>query len=570
MSIYRSFLCGIIATVATTSVYSASLPPASGQQGMVATSHHLATQVGVDILKRGGNAIDAAVAVGYALAVVEPCCGNIGGGGFMLIRKADGRNIFLNFREKSPAAMRPKLFLDNKGHEIRERLMYGYLPVGVPGTVMGFNTALAKYGTMPLATIMAPAISLAKNGFTLSEYEANVLQWGANFFKRETNVASIFLKKGNLYQAGDRLTQPQLAATLTEIADKGSDAFYRGSIAKRLVKAMEQHGGVMTLKDLADYTVTEQQPITCRYRGHTIISAPPPSSGGIALCEALAITEAYPLKSLGYHAAASTHYTVEAMRYAYADRNTYLGDPDFIKNPTKQLLSSHHAANIRAKIVSFRAGDSSKIGPKVNARPEGQHTTHYSIVDKAGNAVAVTYTIDDYFGAKVIAGDTGFFLNNEMDDFALIPGKPNYYQLIEGSANAMQAGKRPLSSMAPTIVTKDNKLFMVLGAPGGSTIITTVLQTLQNVIDYGMNIQEAADAPRFHMQWLPDKIFTEPFTFSKDTQKILENMGYELQTGSPYNTPSWGAMAAILRDPATGKLSGAVDNRRPAGLARGF
>lgn len=551
-------------------LFAASLPPVQANQGMVVTSQHLATQVGVEILNKGGNAIDAAVAVGYALAVVEPCCGNIGGGGFMLVHLANGKNIFINFREKAPLAINTKLFLDKSGQPLSDATTKGYLAVAVPGTVMGLNEALAKYGTLPLKTVIEPAIKLAKNGFILEPYDVATLDKSSDAFKSQPNVAKIFLKNGQPFQPGDRLVQKDLAHTLTQISQQGTKAFYQASIANEIVVASKANGGVMTKKDLAGYSVEEMQPIICNYRGYQIISAPPPSSGGVTLCEILNITQAYPLGNLGYRGAQGTHYILEAMRYAYADRNVDLGDPDFIKNPIEKLLSPEYTQKIQQQIKPDQATDSNKIGFQVQNNKEKPQTTHYSIIDKQGNAVAVTYTLNGFFGAKVIPDNTGFFLNDEMDDFTLLPGVPNQFNLIQGAANSIQPGKRPLSSMTPTIVLKDNKVFMVLGAPGGSTITTQVLETIENVIDYGMNIQEAVDAPRFHMQWLPDTVYMEPFAFSPDTLDKLKQMGYHFTPGSPFNMPIWGAVAAIMRDPKTGVLFGASDSRRPAGLAEGI
>lgn len=552
------------------SVNSASLPPATGHVAMVVTSQKLASRVGVDILKQGGNAVDAAVAIGYALAVTEPCCGNIGGGGFMLIHFANGKNVFINFREKAPQASNVRFFLDKNNKPFPSVMEKGYLPVAVPGTVYGLNYALEKYGVLSLKKVMMPAIELADKGFVLQEEDIPYLASHTKEFLSQPNVATIFTNKGQPYQTGDRLIQKNLANTLTKIANLGTKDFYQGSIADEIVQASKKHGGLLTQQDLNHYNVTELPPITCNYRGYNIISAPPPSSGGVTLCEMLQLTEAYPLNFLGYHSAAGVHYIVEAMRYAYADRNTFLGDPDFVKNPVEWLLSAKHLSNIRSQITEFCAGNSNKMGFVNHNGPEKNNTTHYSIVDKYGNAVAVTYTINSLFGAGVIPGNTGFFLNNEMDDFSLAPGVANKFKLISNNVNSIQPGKRPLSSMTPTIVMKNNQLLMVLGAPGGPTITTQILEVIENVFDYGMNIQEAVDAPRFHMQWFPDIVYMEPYTFSMDTLRILQNRGYKFQTGSSYGTQTWGATEAILRDPQSGYLYGASDPRRPTGLAIGY
>jgi len=531
--------------------------------GMVVSSQHLATEVGVRILQQGGNAIDAAVAIAYALAVVEPCCGNLGGGGFMLIHLANGKNVFLNFREKAPLAINPGLYQDTAGHPQPQKIQQGYLAVAVPGTVLGLNHALSHYGHLSLLEVIRPALELAKQGFILSASDAQMLQRETAAFTAEPNIAAIFLPQGKIYQAGDRLVQKNLAHTLETISNKGSAGFYQGTIAAQIVAASNAHGGVLQPQDFQRYTVQELPPVVCEYRGYQIVTAPPPSSGGITLCEMLNVTEAYPLSTWGYHKLWSTHYVLEAMRYAYADRNAYLGDPDFVHNPVNWLLSKQHAQAIQNKIDPFYAGNSATI----NTSGEKMQTTHFSVMDRAGNAVAVTYTLNGFFGSKIIAGNTGFFLNNEMDDFSLQPGVPNMFKLRQGNANSIQPEKRPLSSMTPTIVLKNNQVVMVLGAPGGSTIPTQVLETLENMIDFQQNLKTAVDAPRYHFQGLPDQVYIEPYAFSFITQQLLKLMGYQFQLGSPFGTLRWGAVAAILRDPATGKLTGAIDQRRPSGSA---
>ncbi len=563
---------------------SATRVPVTADHGMVVTSQHLATDVGVEILKQGGNAVDAAVAVGYALAVTNPCCGNIGGGGFATLHMADGKDVFLNFREKAPAAATEKMFLNAAGEVVPDLSLKGYLAAGVPGTVLGLETLLQKYGTMKREAVMAPAITLADEGFVLNDGDVAIMAGSAKAFAEQPNVAAIFLHDGKPWAAGEKFVQKNLASTLKQISASGSDAFYKGAIADALVDATMKNGGILTKQDLADYTVAEAAPIKCNYRGLDLISTPPPSSGGTAVCEILNIIKGYPMGQLGFHSAAGIHYMVEAMRHTFVDRNFRLGDPDFVKNPLDKLLSDSYAAEIRAKIDAAKATPSKDVQPGT-APHEGTQTTHYSIVDAKGDAVAVTYTINALFGAKVIAGDTGFFLNDEMDDFTTKPGVPNLFGLVQGKTNIIAPGKRPLSSMSPTIVTKDGKTFMVLGSPGGSRIITIVVEAIMNVVDYGMNMQEAVDAPRLHHQWLPDEVAVEPFALSPDTAKILGDMGYTLKTQSP-----WGAAEAILigptADPAApassgndamaaskpvpGKLYGAHDDRRPAGAAGGY
>jgi gamma-glutamyltranspeptidase/glutathione hydrolase len=530
---------------------------------MVVTTQRLASEVGLQVLKDGGNAVDAAVAVGYALAVVEPCCGNIGGGGFLLLRRKGGEETFVNFRERAPLASRKDMYLDAHGNVIPGKSLRGFSAVAVPGTVAGLEHTREKYGTMTRERLMAPAIRLAEEGFVLGPGDTALLGLPTNHFSEEPNVAAIFLKDGKPYAAGDRLVQKDLAATLKRIAKEGPDAFYRGPIAEKLASAAAAKGGLLSEQDLAAYAVQELEPIHCRYRGYRVTSSPPPSSGGTALCEILNVLEGFPLGEWGFHTAKSLHVTIEAERQAFADRNANLGDPDFVRNPVAELLDEEYAARIRRRIPPDRAIPSSAVkGIRFGSR-EGESTTHYSIVDADGNAVAVTYTINAYFGAQVIAADTGFLLNDEMDDFSAKPGAPNLYGLVEGAANAIAPGKRPLSSMSPTIVTKDGKAFLVTGSPGGSRIITITLGVVQNVIDYGMNVQEAVDSPRIHHQWLPDVVSLEPGALEPPVRAELEQQGYTLADEGR----TWGAAETILVDPESGALHGANDRRRPAGAA---
>ncbi|HEJ7945790.1 TPA: gamma-glutamyltransferase [Serratia liquefaciens] len=574
------------ALLVSSSLYAASNPAVEAKNGMVVTSQHLASQVGVDILKLGGNAIDAAVAVGYAQAVVNPCCGNIGGGGFMTVHLADGTDTFINFRETAPAAANANMYLDAEGNVKKGASLYGYLAAGVPGTVLGMETARVKYGKLSREQVMAPAIKLAREGFILTRADTDILDTTIARFKQDPESAKIFLRAdGTPLQPGDRLVQSDLANTLTAIAKEGPDAFYKGKIPEAVEAAAKQGGGILTATDFANYKVTETPPITCSYRGYKFVSAPPPSSGGVTLCEILNVVEGYDLKSMGFNSAAAIHTMTEAMRHAYMDRNTYLGDPEFIKNPIDRLVSKSYAEEIRKKIVADKATPSENVQPGMEPH-EKPETTHYSIVDHDGNAVSTTYTVNGRFGAVVIAPGTGFFLNDEMDDFTVKVGEKNLYGLVQGTANSIAPGKRPLSSMSPTLVTKDNKIFMVLGSPGGSRIITITLQTALNVIDHGMAPQEAVDAPRIHHQWLPDEVYYEQRGVSADTLKILAGMGYKMVEQTP-----WGAAELILvglpgaagvspansgNDSAvSGKvresyLYGANDVRRPAGSAVGY
>jgi len=563
--------------------YAASPPAVEAQHGMVVSSQHLASEAGVAILQAGGNAVDAAVAVGYAEAVTNPCCGNIGGGGFLVAHLANGRDIFINFRETAPAAATANMYLDPAGKLIPRISLDGWSAPGVPGTVLGLDTALREYGTISRAEAMAPAIHLARDGFVLERGDTDILDVKTAEFRANPVLARIFLRPdGGALRPGDRLGQPDLARTLEAIAAGGPDAFYKGANAATIARTAQAGGGLLTEADFAAYTVTEPAPLRCLYRGYLFLSAPPPSSGGATMCEILNVLEGYDLKALGFHSAANVHVMVEAMRHAYLDRNRFLGDPAFVNNPLDRLLSKEHAAHIRAEITE-RAGSSD--AHELLETGEKAETTHYSVVDRAGNAVSVTYTINGLFGALAMADGTGVLMNNEMDDFTTQAGGSNLFGLVQGVANAIAPGKRPLSSMAPTIVTKDGAVFLVLGSPGGSRIITIALETALNIIDHGMQPQEAVDAPRFHHQWLPDTVFAEPFAFSPDTLKLLDGMGMKVTEQSP-----WGAAEVIAVGPPApaagaassgndsahtaslrpGLLYGANDDRRPAGSAVGY
>ena len=568
----RLALLGSVAILCCNASQAASVAPVAAEHGMVVTAQHLATQVGVDVLKKGGNAIDAAVAVGYALAVVYPAAGNLGGGGFMTLQLADGRKTFLDFREKAPLGASANMYLDASGNVIKGLSTKGYLAVAVPGSVAGFETARAKYGTLSRAALMAPAIKLAEGGFVLQQGDADLVQTATADFRADAPSAAIFLNKGEPLQSGQKLVQKDLAKTLKLISRNGADGFYKGPVAKALVAASTTGKGLLTQADLDQYTVRELAPVECDYRGYHIVSAPPPSSGGVVICEILNIVEGYPLKDLGFRSAQAVHYQIEAMRHAYLDRNSYLGDPDFVKNPLERLLDKGYAAKIRAAIDPAKAGVSKDLKPGVEPQ-EGNNTTHYSIVDKDGNAVAVTYTLNDWFGARVTAAGTGVLLNNEMDDFTIKIGVPNMYGLVQGEANAIAPGKRPLSSMSPTIVSQNGKPVMVVGTPGGSRIITAVTHTIMNVIDYGMNVQEAIDAPRFHQQWLPDLTNVDNFGISPDARKILVDMGHKLGAPQPANH----LIAIVVGAPSLGgkpvgnnRFYGANDPRRNTGLALGY
>ncbi|MES0074980.1 gamma-glutamyltransferase [Mesorhizobium sp. M0058] len=579
MPLTRRTLIGVtlslaIALAPSGALHAASPQPAKGEHGMVVTAQHLASEAGVEVLKKGGNAVDAAVAVGYALAVVYPNAGNIGGGGFMTIRFKDGKSTFLDFRERAPLAATKIMYLDKDGNPVKGASLDGYLAVGVPGSVAGFEMAREKYGTLPRQDLMAPAIAYAKDGFILDLGDAASFASNAARLAKDPAAAAIFLKPdGKPYGAGERLLQPDLAASLAAISEKGADAFYKGAIAGAIVKASGARGGILAKADFEQYKVRELQPVSCTYRGYEITSSPPPSSGGVIICEILNVLEGYPLSYLGAGSAETVHVMVEAMRYAYVDRNSALGDPDFVDNPVSKLLDKGYAKEIRDKIDPFRAGVSQDLMPK--GFGESKETTHYSITDDDGNAVAVTYTLNGSFGAGVVADGTGILLNNEMDDFTQKPGVPNLYGLVQGEANAIQPKKTPLSSMSPTIVAKDGKPFMVIGSPGGSRIITITLEAIVNVIDHGMNIQEAIDASRIHHQWLPDTIYVEPFGLSPDTEKLLAGMGYHLDLADS----TWGQAAGILvggkslaeiEKGGGSRYNGAIDSRAASGEAIGY
>jgi gamma-glutamyltranspeptidase / glutathione hydrolase len=566
---------GLILSVSSAS-FAASPAPVKAEHGMVVTAQRLASEIGVEVMKKGGNAIDAAVAAGYALAVVHPSAGNIGGGGFMTIRFKDGKATFLDFRERAPLKATKDMYLDKDGNPIKGASLDGYLAIGVPGSVAGLEMAREKYGTLTRQQLLEPAIRLAKDGFILGQGDAAILAGGAKRLAQDKAAAAVFVKPdGKPYGAGEKLVQSDLAATLSQISEKGTDAFYKGPIADQIVKASQAKGGILAKLDFEQYKVRELAPVTCSYRGYEIVSSPPPSSGGLIICEILNVLEGYPLSYLGFGSADTVHLMVEAMRYAYVDRNSALGDPAFVENPVEKITDKAYAAEMREKIDRYHAGISKDLKPKDFG--ESKETTHYSIIDDAGNAVAVTYTLNGSFGAGVVAEGTGILLNNEMDDFTQKPGVPNLYGLVQGEANAITPLKTPLSSMSPTVVSKDGKPFMVIGSPGGSRIITITLEAIINVIDHGMDIQEAIDAPRIHHQWLPDTVYVEAHGLSPDTVRLLTQMGHHLDISDEGKT--WGQAAGILvggeslGEIAKGggaRYNGAIDSRAAAGEAIGY
>jgi gamma-glutamyltranspeptidase / glutathione hydrolase len=524
---------------------------------MVGSTEHHASSAGLEILRQGGNAVDAAVAVGFALAVTYPAAGNLGGGGFMVIRLADGRETTIDYREVAPAAATRDMFLGADGNPVAERSLVGALAAGVPGAVAGLTYAHRKYGKLPLATVMAPAIALARDGVEVSWALADSLAGSNDLLSRFPATARAFQRPDGSWPApGDRLVQADLARTLERIAADGPDAFYRGPIADLIVEEMRRTGGLITKADLAAYVPHERPPVVGSYRGFRVVSMPPPSSGGIALVQLLNILEAFPLAEYGHNSSRTIHLVSEAARRVYADRSEWLGDPEFFRVPVEGLLSRRYADHLRAGISGTRATLSRDVAPGEPRGFEPSETTHYSVVDADGAAVATTTTINGSYGNGQLVPGAGFLLNNEMDDFSAKPGSPNMFGLIGGEANAVAPGKRMLSSMTPTLLVKDGRTRLVLGSPGGSRIITTVLQVVLNVVDFKMTVQEAVDAPRFHHQWLPDAIRLERQGFPADVVTALEAMGHALTTSE-----DMGDVHAIMIDPATGLRLGASDPR---------
>jgi len=539
--------------------------PVKAQHGMVASVDAMATQVGVEILRQGGNAVDAAVAVGFALAVTHPQAGNLGGGGFMLLRTASGRATAIDFREMAPGHASRDMFLDKQGNADSKLSLTSHLASGTPGTVAGLALAAKKYGTLPLSTLLAPAIRLARDGIPVNDALADDLKtYGKEVLITHPNSKAIFYKPdGTPWQKGDRLVQKNLAHSLQLIARQGPDAFYKGEIADEIAGEMAQHGGLINKADLAAYRAVERTPVSGTYRGYEVFSMPPPSSGGIHIVQILNILENFDLAKMGFGSADAMQVMAEAEKYAYADRSEYLGDPDFVKVPWQALTSKAYARTLAQQIDVAKARPSSEIKPGKLEPYESNQTTHFSVVDKQGNAVAVTYTLNTYFGSGIVAGKSGILMNNEMDDFSAKPGTPNVYGLVGGEANAVQPAKRPLSSMSPTIVAKGGKTWLVTGSPGGSRIITTVLQMVVNSIDFGMNVAEATNAPRFHHQWLPDQLRVEK-GFSPDTLRLLEAKGQHVKV-----LPSMGSTQSIMIGP-DGMLYGASDPRSIDDLSAGY
>lgn len=545
-------------------IYSAS-NPIEGKNGMVVTAQELATKVGLQILKRGGNAVDAAVAVGFALAVTYPVAGNLGGGGYMVIYQKDGTSTAIDYREKAPMKAFRDMYLDSQGNHIPEQSEDGVTSSGVPGSVAGLIYALEHYGTMKLAEVIQPAINLALEGFALSNSDAGIINSNIKNFKRFESSKKIFLKDGEPYKEGEIFKQKDLAKTLQLIKKYGKEGFYKGETAKLIVEQMTRDGGYMTLEDLGRYNAVERKPLRGEYRGYEIVSMPPSSSGGTALMQMLNILENIDLNKLGWGSSKYYHYLVEAMRRVYADRSKYLGDPDFYKVPTDQLISKEYGKERFATIKDTASKSKDILPGELKGIYESEQTTHYSVYDKYGNAVSVTTTINSGFGSNVVVEGAGFLLNNEMDDFSSKPGVPNQFGLLGSEANSIEPEKRMLSSMTPTIVLKDNKPYLIVGTPGGSTIMTVVLQVILNCLDFGMNIEEANDAPRIHHQWFPDEVYYEKYGLAQDVIDNMKAMGHVF--GS--KTKTLGLVEGIIIDPKSGYIYGATD-KRGYGLAEGY
>ena len=582
--VFSVFLCfALLASLTATpsqlnsslSTRAASRPPVRGKHGMVSSVSEIASQVGVDVLKRGGNAVDAAVAVGLALAVVWPSAGNLGGGGFMVIRQANGKATAIDYREMGPAAAHRNVYLNDKGEYIEESSTYGHAAAGVPGTVAGLAYALEKYGTMKWADVAEPARRLAAEGFPVWYQLERSLKGAARGLSRYPETKRIFLRDGKPYETGEIFKQPELAAVFERMIKQGPREFYEGKTAQLIEASMKRAAGGgnlpnlkdkiwMTVEDLKNYRAVEREPLRTTYRGHEIITMPPPSSGGVAMIEMLNILERYDLKSMGAGSSQAIHIMVEAMRRAFADRAQFLGDPDFVKVPVAGLVSRKYADKLAATIDPERASSSQEIRNGDPLPYESEETTHFTVVDKDGNVASNTYTINDSFGNKITVEGAGFLLNNEMDDFAPKPGSPNAYGLIQGEANAVESRKRPLSSMTPTIVLKDGKLWFAVGSPGGPTIINTVTQVIINTIDHGMDIQQAIDWPRVHHQWMPDQIVYEPFGLAPDVINRLKSIGHKF--GNPR---SIGDAEGVMIEDKTGVRLGGCDPRLD-GKSMGF
>lgn len=524
----------------------------SYRNGVVSSASKLASQTGIEILKRGGNAVDAAVGVGFVLAVVYPTAGNIGGGGFMVISFPDGKSTTIDYREKAPYMSSRDMYLNEKGEVIEDLSSYGHLAAAVPGSVAGMLYALEKYGTMKREEVLSYAIELAENGFPMEKELINGLKNHRDEFSQFEGTMQVY---GRNWKYGDILVQKDLANTLKEISKYGRDGFYKGKIADLIIEEMKRGNGIISYKDLEEYNVIERPALTGNYRGFDIISMPPPSSGGICLIYLLNILEQYDVAGSGFKSSGILNVMIEAMRRVYADRSEFMGDADFVPVPYKTLTSKEYAKKRFSDFIPGKAGNSRETGPGKDIIKEGNNTTHYSVADKNGMLVSVTTTINDNYGSKVVVKDAGFFLNNEMDDFSVKPGSPNIFGLLGGYANSITPGKRPLSSMTPTIILKDGKPFMITGSPGGGKIITSVMQMIINVIDYEMSLKAAIDEPRIHHQWFPDEVLYEKNAIDKTTLKILTDIGYNFR-----QVGNFGRIDAILFN-KDGSMTGYSDSR---------
>ncbi len=557
------------AEVAFPIAHAASQEPVRAKHGIVASTNKIASQVGVDIMKRGGNAVDAAIAVAFALAVTHPAAGNLGGGGFMMIRLRNGKTTAIDYREMAPGAATRNIYLDKSGNLIEGEggSLVGYRAAGVPGTVRGMELALKKYGSGKLgwAQLIEPARQLA-NGFTVNYSLARSLRGSSEYLSQYPETKRIYLNGGKFYNEGEIFWQPDLSATFARLQKFGPNEFYEGQTATLIANDVKRHNGLMTLADLRGYVARERQPLRGHYRGYEVISMPPPSSGGAVLVEMLNILEGYELGKMDSASSERYHLMTEAMRRAFADRSEFMGDSDFVKVPVAGLIDKSYAAKLRGTINPERASTSVEISAGQPAGYESEETTHFTVVDAEGNAVANTYTLNNSYGSAAVAKGTGIILNDEMDDFAAKPGTPNLYGLIQGERNAVAPRKRPLSAMTPTFVLrKDGSLWFTVGSPGGPTIINTALCVITNVVDYGMNIQQAIDFPRIHHQWLPDELVFEPYGLSGDTQKALLSLGHKLAR------PRYlGDAEGIMIEEKTGTRLGATDPRRSDGMAVGY
>src|SRR5438552_10089752 len=552
-------------------VSAASREPVRAPHGIVASTNQIASNVGVKIMERGGNAVDAAIAVAFALAVTHPAAGNLGGGGFMMIRLKDGRTTAIDYREMAPAAATRNIYLEKNGNVIQGEggSIEGYRAAGVPGTVRGMELALKKYGSHRLtwSQLIEPARRLAADGFTVTNTLARGLRGNREYLSKYPETKRIYLNNDKLYNEGDRFLQPDLAATFARLQQRGPDEFYQGQTARLIVDDMTRHNGLITMDDMRGYVAKERATLHGTYRGYEIISMPPPSSGGAVLIEMLNILEGYSFKQIDWASAERYHLTAEAMRRAFADRSEYMGDADFVKVPIAGLIDKKYAAQLRNSINPERASNSEQVKAGKPVGYESEETTHFTVVDAEGNAVANTYTLNNSYGSAVVAKGTGLLMNDEMDDFAAKPGTPNMFGLIQGERNAVAPRKRPLSAMTPTFVLrKDGSLWFAVGSPGGPTIINTVLQVITNIIDFDMNIQQAVDSPRIHHQWLPDEVVYEPFGISTDTKRVLEARGHKLVNHPRY----MGDAEGIMIEEKTGVRLGASDPRGADSAAVGY